>query len=61
MKRNVLKIADTVKINNRYDMTASEWNELYQTAYNDSSKLAKTISIAFRFGYAMGMKSEQKR
>ena len=42
------------KVNNRYDLTANEMNDIYQKYKNDMVGL---IGCAFRFGYLQGSKA----
>ena len=56
MKRNVLKIINDVKINPRYDLTASEMCCIYNTYLDEATRMVKT----FCYGYALGYRACRK-
>ena len=56
MKRDMMTIANQIKINPKYDLFYSEIVKLM----NIEDKF-DVISIAFNYGYAMGSRAEKKK
>ena len=55
--RNMIEISNalTGKVNGNYDMTIAEMNKLREIFLNEG--LFDALSIAFKYGYAMGHKA----
>lgn len=63
MKRNMYKIAETVSVNNRYDMNMYEMASLMKMC-ETKFEIIDAIYIAFTYGYEMGkraLKAEMKK
>lgn len=61
MKRDMTKLVKEVAVPSAYDMTTLETCELMDKALTgDSQQIFEAINTAFRYGFALGRKAEQK-
>lgn len=61
MKRDMMKTSEKVKGNipTQYDLTGEELQELHELIHSGSDGEFDALSIAFKYGFALGARAEK--
>lgn len=57
--RNLMEIANAAEVNDYYDLTFVQINELKQMADSGNGGKFDAICAAFKYGYVMGQRAEK--